>query len=367
MKLDSSLHAHVRGLRKLSKKHDKSKTGKFMLRVLKPGNISLRLDPACYYSTELDEIVEELSSKERQKFHHLFNKQFKKHNDHDFNTGITTSVKARRKFILTSHAAPNDPVAPYVGWRLKHIEDIKDEWVRRIIRFHAGIDADPVVDYVMTLKGSGQHEEILRYVGYSIFLGKSDCEVAKMWEITEKQVEAIRMILCDFSRLPKNTIAKLAHFRQLVQNEVCSDVDFQFFKLLDDLGDIALREISSSKLVTPAERLKIDEYLGSSMLENVIRIKMAVRTSKDSIVYNNVLNGLGNLRLKAAELQLSAAKVENLNTVTEKIRTDMGTQAKSGAVYADLLDQLKKSQDTLQVLSKNEPLQPEFRKITDLV
>jgi predicted nucleotidyltransferase len=230
----------------------------------------------------------------------------------------------------------------------------------------SGVEYNEAIATALTLKADENCQEIFRYIGYCIFLGKTDREIAVKWRMKPLHVEAIRMLFYDFSRLPKDTVAKMTFFRQLVINGKLTDADFEFYKLLNDLGDIGLKAKTNYKLLTIDEQLAIENYLGSAMVENVLKLKMSVRTLKDSLNFNNVLNMLGNFYIKKAEIGLTGAKVKNLEASTKKIETDLGNIVKGGQEHEKLFDTVKNMESTVRMLSLLDSPIPEYKPITDL-
>ncbi len=337
--------------RKHQEKHNEryNPIGDYLLRFVYDCDVDVTINPMCILSKSLTDTIDELSPELRDKFRRIQTKHLRKVN--------------QKKYVID---APMNNIPQCTEWRLKDIESIDDEWLKKLILRMSGVESNSGIDLAMKLKASPRHDEVFRYIGYSIFLGKTDSEVAAMWEIDKSAVEAMRMLFFDFSQLPKDTIAKMAFFRQLVVNGVYTEADFNFFKLLDELGDTGLKAITSFKLLDKDDSVKIEHFYGTSMLENVLRLKLAIRTGADSLNYNNVINMLGTFFMKKADLKLSAAKTHNLEAVTLKIQTDMGNNIKTGQEHEKLFDAVRHMQSEVKTISLEVKPQPTYKPITAL-
>jgi hypothetical protein len=328
-------------------------SGAYLMRFLGLCNITLKLSETAHLNSEFIAMVETLDPELRDKFNRLQSKLLRKRRERKFTVSTTDNLDSPK-------------LAPYVQWRVKDLDAIHDEWIVRLMKTMSGVEYNEAIAVALTIKADEHCQEVFRYIGYSIFLGKSDQEIGVKWQLKPSYVQAIRMLFFDFTRLPKDPVAKLTFFRQLVINGKLTDSDFEFYKLLNDLGDIGLKSIINNHLLTPTEQLVIENYLGNAMVENVLKLKMSVRTLKDSLNFNNVLNMLGNFYIKKAEIGLTGAKVKNLEASTKKIETDLGNIVKGGQEHEKLFDTVKNMESTVRMLSLIDSPIPEYKPITDL-
>jgi uncharacterized protein YajQ (UPF0234 family) len=229
----------------------------------------------------------------------------------------------------------------------------------------SGVEYDDAIAFAMRLKTDQLSSEVFRYIGYYIYLGVPDAQIAVKWRIPSSHIQALRFLFFDFSRLPKDKIARSTFFRQLVIANKFTEKDYEFYKLLDDLGDIALKTLSSSKLSLEEEN-KLKRYLGASMLENALKLKMISNSSlKDATNYNNAIHALGAFYIKEAELKLTAVREEQVRTLIKKTEIEMGTQVQ-GDEHEKLVDLLKAAKTNIRELSLQHKPMPVHREISSL-
>ena len=173
------------------------------------------------------------------------------------------------------------------------------------------------------------------------------------------------MLFCDFTRLPSNPVAKLTYMRQMLLNQQMDDRDFAFMKLINELGEVGIRQITSASLVNPEERPKIESYLRDSALQNILEFKLSIKTAKDSMMYHGMLTELANTRIKEAQVQVQMARIDNLVAATEKIKEGLAPE-RTVDEHENLGTLLEQTIKDVKTLSLQEHIQPALRSIKDL-
>lgn len=254
----------------------------------------------------LKEYINGFTSEEIEVFNNLWYKQFKRSGQKKI------SVRTKKAIFQ-----PN-PV-----WNLKYVHLIQDEFLRKLILHHSNFKYDDDIQYAFQVYKSADHEDIFKFIGYGIYAGISDSQLAKRWNIKPSQVTAIRKIFFDFSRFPKDRVARFAYLRQLANIGLFSDTDFSFFKRIFELGELGLRAQVDFTSLTYEEKLKIQEYLSQSIVANTLNINFSIRNQKDAVTYGVMVTTLSNYYIKQKESQYFDAKIHNLNVVTSRIEGQM--------------------------------------------
>jgi hypothetical protein len=249
-------------------------------------------------------------------------------------------------------------------WKIKDIELIKDEYLKKLIRHFAQLKFDSDLEFAIKLKYSEEHDAIFRYIGYSIYLGQDEGVIARNFSFKKSQIAAIKHLFFDFSNKPTSSVANAAYLRQLVHNENISVADFEFYKIIEELGEVGLKARSNIHSLTDEEKHILKIYLSYSMLENVLNIKSSIRTMKDALSYNGVVNSFNGFCMAQENLKLLKAREENIIASTEKIKTLNNQAAGQGMLPADkenieILEELRK-----RSLKNNPP--PATKTLADL-
>lgn len=302
---------------------------------------SLGLDYTVHKSLtpDMQRVLDPISGKNRDMFFKLFNKRLK--------------AQGFKNIFCQTYEAP------FKQWKLKDIDKLNDEFFRRLVYFASGFKYDPYIDFAIRLRTSEQHSEILRYMGFSFYAKVSDEQIAKRWRLKIKQVEAIRLLFFDFSNAPKDRIASLSYFRQLVVNRLYTEEDFRFFKKINELGELGLKAHLDFHSLTEEERRKVEDYLGASMWENTLNINFSVTNMRDALSYNGVINNLANFYIKKEEVKYYQAKTRNLDVSTRSIEGALAGNDITHEADVEALEIIKN-------LSRHDNVLPEYRSITDL-
>jgi hypothetical protein len=292
------------------------------------------------FPSRFQNIINNLSWKNRETFYKLFNSKLKKGGD--------------KKIFCRTYEGKN-PV-----WNIKYVDSISDVFLKKLLYHVSNIKFDHYIQFAVGLKMSPEHEHIFRSLGYHIFAGVSDNEIAKRFKMYPKQIEAIRNLFFDFTSAPKEPTAQAAYFTQLVDNDIISDLDKRYYKLISELGEVGLKAQANYHTLDEEQKRKVENYLGDSMLENVLNLNFAVTDMKDAISFNGVINNLASFYIKKEEVNYYRAKVRNLDASTVRIVNDNSQE--SGMIDSADQEALK----LIGTLALKENSLPEYKPITEL-
>jgi len=292
------------------------------------------------FPDNFQKVVDRLSWKNRETFYKLFDKKLK--------------ISGDKKIFCKSYDGKN-PV-----WNIKHVDGISDAFLKKLLYHVSNMHYDQYIQFAVGLKMSTDHEHIFKAIGYHIFAGVTDAEIAKRFKMYTRQIEAIRNLFFDFSAVPKDITAQAAYLTQLVDNDIITDLDKRYYKLISELGEVGLRAHANYHTLSLEQKLKVEDYLGDSMLENVLSLNFAVTDMKDAINFNGVINNLASFYIKKEEVNYYRAKVRNLDASTVRIVNDNSQE--SGTIDSDDQEALK----LIGTLALKENSLPEYKSITEL-
>jgi hypothetical protein len=135
-------------------------------------------------------------------------------------------------------------------------------------------------------------------------------------------MRAVRELFYDFSTCPKNDVARKAYFTQLLSNSDILEEDARFYKLCAEMGETGLKALSNYHSLTIDEKTRVEEYLGNSMIDNVLALHFSTTSTKDAMSFNTVINNLASFYIKKEEVNYFRAKVRNLDASTTRIEND---------------------------------------------
>ena len=208
-------------------------------------------------------------------------------------------------------------------WNLKYVPTIQDEFLRRLIYHVSNYIYDADIKFALDMSRSEEQTLIFKFIGYGIYSQLTDAQIAKRWRLTLRQVEAIRCIFYDFSRFPKDRVANFTYLRQLANIGVIDDVDFNFFKRAFELGDLGIRAIIDYQNLTPDEKVKVQEFLATTIVTNTLSLNFTVTTYKDAVAYGAVVSNLASYYIKQKESSFIDARIRNLNAMTNRVENDL--------------------------------------------
>lgn len=320
---------------KLPKSGDSS-----LRRYLQYRDVRETLEVNWIFPPRFQKTIDSLSSKNRQIFYKLFGKKLKAQNT---------------KKLFCATFSKNHQI-----WAIDKINALNDTFLKRLLHHVSNYSFDAYIQFAVGLKHSKEHEHIFRAIGYHIYAGLSDQEISKRFKLYRQQIKAVRLLFFDFTHSPKEPTARAAYFTQLVDNEIITDLDRRFYKLIAELGEIGLKAHSNYHSLTPEEKVIVEDYLGNTMLDNVLSLNFAVTDMKDALNFNSVINNLASFYIKKEEVNYYRAKVRNLDASTQRISSEHN---------AELLNIDPEDEEALKLIGKlalRENSLPAYPAITEL-
>jgi hypothetical protein len=289
----------------------------------------------------IKKLVSTLSIEQKDIFYKLFNKKIKSDGD--------------KKIFIPTYREED-----VFLWNVKHIELITDTPLRNFLLHVSNISFSADYDFAVKYKHSSEHKRNFCVIGYCIYAGLSDAVIAHRYKLFPGQVKALRELFFDFTNAPTEVVARAAYFTQLTDNEVISDVDRRYFKIIGSLGELGLKAEADPSSLTPDEKERLNSYLADSMLDNVTSLYFSIEDKKDALAYNTVINNLASFFIKKEEINYFRSKVRNLDASTTRIvnqRADYSTGIQDDDIEAiEMISQLALKENTL----------PEYKVITEL-
>jgi hypothetical protein len=292
------------------------------------------------FPPKFQKVVNSLSAKSSSLFYKLFNKKLKKQDIKK----VFCDTFSKKQHI----------------WNIAKISALNDTFLKKLLYHTSNFNYDAYIQFAVGFKLSKDHEHIFRSIGYHIYAGLSDSEIAKRFRLYRQQIEAMRQLFFDFTHAPKEVSARAAYFTQLVDNDIITDLDRRFYKLISELGEIGLKAHSNYHALNAEEKVIVEDYLGNSMLDNVLSLNFAVTDMKDALNFNSVINNLASFYIKKEEVNYYRAKVRNLDASTTRIVSENS---------ADVLNVDSEDEEALKLIGKlalKENSLPEYKAITEL-
>ena len=217
-----------------------------------------------------------------------------------------------------------DKCKELLSWNMSKIEKLNDVWLRALVAHVFNYKYDKDIDFALRIYRAEINVELKRYIGFSIFAGLTDAEIARNWKVTsERSITAFRHLFYDFSHLPKNKVAMWSVLRQLMLSGDIPEDDFGFYKRIYDLGRLGL-EAQVAYLHMPKEdQRKIQEYLSNTTWINTYNMDFCIRTSKDAMNYNRVIGDLSKNGLAEEIRKQKAAETEILKLTKIKMEKEI--------------------------------------------
>lgn len=245
-------------------------------------------------------------------------------------------------------------------WSVKHIDLITDKPLQDFLYHVANVKYSPEYAFAVKYRNSQEHQRNFCVIGYCIFAGLSDSVIAKRYRLFPAQVRAMRELFFDFTNAPTEVVARAAYFTQLADNQIISDVDRRYYKIIGSLGELGLKADADPSSLTIEEKDRLNVYLGDSMVDNVTSLYFSIEDKKDALNYNSVINNLASFFIKKEEINYFRAKVKHLDASTARIineRSDYNAHMHDEDIEAlEMISQLALKENTL----------PEFKTPNDL-
>jgi hypothetical protein len=293
------------------------------------------------FTPKFSKYIEKLNIKQKDTFYGLFNKKLKLQGD--------------RQVFTTTYKQENVEV-----WNAKYIPLVQDTALREFLYHVTNIKYSKDFDFAVKYRNSLEHQRNFCVIGYCIFAGLSDAVIAYRFKLYPGQIKALRELFFDFTNAPTEVVARAAYFTQLTDNNIISDVDRRYFKIIGALGELGLKADADPSSLSLEEKERLNIYLADSMLDNVTSLYFSIEDKKDALAYNSVINNLASFFIKKEEINYFRSKVRNLDASTARIvneRTDYTTGIQDEDIMAmEMITQL--------ALKENPP--PEYKVITEL-
>ena len=282
-----------------------------------------------------------LPAEQRDTFYKLFNKKLKKQGD-------------KKLFV------PGVNKEKIEVWNPKYIALIVDKPLRNFLYHVTKIKTSSDYEFAVQYRNSKEHNRTFCTIGYCVYAGLSDAVIAYRYKLRVGQIRAMRELFFDFTNAPTDVVAKAAYFTQLADNDIISDVDRRYFKIIGSLGELGLKADADPSSLTLEEKESLNSYLADSMLENVTSLYFSIEDKKDALAYNGVINNLASFFIKKEEINYYRAKVKHLDASTHRIVNER-TDYDSGIQEEDRL-----AIELISQLALKENVLPEYKVITEL-
>jgi hypothetical protein len=302
--------------------------------------ISERAVPIYSFTPFFSRTIRKMSIEQKDAFYKLFNSKLRKQGD--------------RKIFAPSY---NEDVEVWSG---KYIALITDKPLRDFLYHVTKIKYSKDYDFAVKYRNSPDHHRNFCEIGYCIFAGVSDATIALRYKLFPGQVRAIRELFFDFSNAPTDVVARAAYFTQLADNQIITDVDRRYFKIIGSLGELGLKADADPSSLSLDEKDRLNSYLADSMLDNVTSLYFSIEDKKDALAYNGVINNLASFFIKKEEINYYRSKVRHLDASTHRIineRTDYDT---------GMQDEDRMAIEMISKLALKENPAPEYKLITEL-
>jgi hypothetical protein len=286
-------------------------------------------------------VLSSLDLEEKDLFFKLFNKKLKKQNDKKI---FTPSYKEEKVEV----------------WSAKYIKLITDQPLREFLYHVAKIKHNKDYDFAVKFRNSKEHQRNFCVIGYSIFAGLSDTTIAYRHKLHRSQVRALRELFFDFTNAPTDVVARAAYFTQLTDNQIISDVDRRYFKIIGSLGELGLKAEADPSSLTLEEKDRLNAYLADTMVDNVTSLYFSIEDKKDALAYNSVINNLASFFIKREEINYYRSKVRHLDASTARIVNDRVDY------HANLQEDDIIAMELISQLALKENVLPEYKIITEL-
>lgn len=245
-------------------------------------------------------------------------------------------------------------------WSCKYIDKITDKPLQDFLYHAVKVKHSKDYDFAIKYHSSAEHQRSYCVIGYNIFAGVSDAVIANRYKLYPGQIKALRELFFDFSNAPTDVVARAAYFTQLSDNQVISDVDRRYYKIIGSLGELGLRADADPTSLDEEEKNRLNSYLADSMLDNVTSLYFTIENKKDALAYNTVINNLASFHMKKEEINYFRAKVKHLNASTTRI-TNERTNYDSSMQEEDVL-----ALEMIQEMALRENPLPVYKTLLDL-
>jgi hypothetical protein len=233
----------------------------------------------------------------------------------------------RKKGLKKARFCKAFEVPPMRTWNLGMVDKLGDPTFSKLVRFYSNYQIGPYESFhiraAIDLFINPDKRIEASEIGYEIFCGYTDIVLAKSHNLPVKVIETYRLLYFDFSYMPKGSpataMAYLTQIASLEHDPFCTKEEFNTYKSILELGDIALRARRSAASLSEAEKQVMAEYFKTSAIETLFKVKQSVSTMSDALKYLNTVINYQGMDVKAETVHYLRAKSENIQAVTKKL------------------------------------------------
>lgn len=304
-------------------------------------DISKNASVAFSFTSFFTKALHRFDASQKDVFYKIFNKKLKRQGD--------------KKIFTTSYTEENVEL-----WNAKYISLIADKPLQNFLYHVTKVKNFKEYDFAVKYRHSSEHQRNFCVIGYCIYAGLPDSVIAYRYKLYPNQVRAIRELFFDFTNTPTDVVAKAAYFTQLSDNQIISDIDRRYYKIIGSLGELGLKADADPASLSIEEKEKLNSYLADSMLDNVTSLYFSIESKKDALAYNTVINNLASFFIKKEEINYFRSKVRHLDASTTRIINER-TDYNSGMQDEDI-----RALELISSLALKENALPEYKVITEL-
>lgn len=257
------------------------------------------------------QLMKELSFELSEQLTKVWNKHYKK----------TAKTKIRFQDL--------DSVDHFVSWNMAKVEKLNDLWLKKLVAHSFNKEYSDDIQFAISFHHNKELVESKRYLGYEIFSGSSDEEIAKKWNMSPKRIEAIRMLFFDFSHFPPDKIAQWALLKQLCENNDIHAQEFGLYKRVYDMGKLGLKAQLCHNHLNEKERTEVADYLSKSAMENTFNLQFSIKTAKDALTYNKAISDMAKIQLQKAEMENKRAELRIMELQICKLKKEVNVETDS--------------------------------------
>lgn len=249
-----------------------------------------------------------------------------------------------------------------ISWHAGKIEEINDEWFKKLLRHRFGTKGDMAISNAIELMLKRDQQHISQCIGYYFFAGLTEAEIAKKFDLKLSVVRALKYIFFDFSALPKDSVAKWLVIRQLAENGDIPEEQMPTYKLIFDMkGELGIKARFTQHHMDSVEAGKAKDYLSNSGWTNMLNINYYIRSKRDLLDYNRNITELGKLSLQKQEIKLreQEARLMELNVLRQQKEMNIGKEE----IQEEDLKLLQASNYQASKIDAD----PRFRQFSDLI
>jgi hypothetical protein len=252
------------------------------------------------------ELAQELTSQQSQQLEKIWNKYYFRNRSH--------------KLSFSEDLVSNIPVS----WNVGKVLQLNDEYLRRLILHLFDYQYDDDIAKALEFCLSEDNSEMKRWIGYSIYCGHSDVQIAKRWRLTVGRARAIRLLFFDYSHFPSDIVASWALMRQCAEAGEMDSEDFARYKEIRTMGETGLKFITMGfDALEDTEKRSVERYMSNSTMTNAVELKMSMRTKQDALAYNTLMMNFARLSLFREEVRNKETSLRLMELHIKKAQKDL--------------------------------------------